>query len=111
MIKFVLLVNKQGQTRLSQYYEPVSIEDRVIREADIVRKCLSRGEDQVSAVNKHACNDVHDCDDVSLVTAWVRACVYACVFIVTQQHYSIDTPRFGVSMITGTRVLPKPVEQ
>lgn len=53
MIKFVLLVNKQGQTRLSQYYEPVSIEDRVIREADIVRKCLSRGEDQVSAANRH----------------------------------------------------------
>ena len=48
MIKFVLLVNKQGQTRLSQYYEPVSIEERVIREADIVRKCLSRGEEQVS---------------------------------------------------------------
>lgn len=47
MIKFVLLVNKQGQTRLSQYYEPVSIEERVIREADIVRKCLSRGEEQV----------------------------------------------------------------
>ena len=53
MIKFVLLVNKQGQTRLSQYYEPVSIEDRVIREADIVRKCLSRGEEQVSAVGMH----------------------------------------------------------
>lgn len=47
MIKFVLLVNKQGQTRLSQYYEYVSTEERVTTEADIVRKCLARNEDQV----------------------------------------------------------------
>lgn len=47
MIKFVLLVNKQGQTRLSQYYEYVSVEEKVTTEADIVRKCLARNEDQV----------------------------------------------------------------
>ena len=47
MIKFVLFVNKQGQTRLSQYYEPIGVEERIIKEADIVRKCLSRGEDKV----------------------------------------------------------------
>ena len=43
----MLLVNKQGQTRLSQYYEYVSTEERVTTEADIVRKCLARNEDQV----------------------------------------------------------------
>ena len=48
MLKFVLLVNKQGQTRVSQYYEYVPVEDRVTTEADIVRKCLSRNEDAVS---------------------------------------------------------------
>ena len=49
MLKFVLLVNKQGQTRLSQYYEYVPVEERVTTEADIVRKCLARSEDAVSS--------------------------------------------------------------
>ena len=48
MLKFVLLVNKQGQTRLSQYYEYIPVEERVTTEADIVRKCLARNEDAVS---------------------------------------------------------------
>lgn len=48
MLKFVLLVNKQGQTRVSQYYEYTHVEDRVTTEADIVRKCLARNEDAVS---------------------------------------------------------------
>ncbi|XP_065176569.1 uncharacterized protein LOC135806326 [Sycon ciliatum] len=47
-IKFVLLVNKQGQTRLSQYYEFTPIEERVSTEAEIIRKCLSRNETQCS---------------------------------------------------------------
>ena len=47
MLKFLLLVNKQGQTRLSQYFEYVPVEERVTTEADIVRKCLARGEDSV----------------------------------------------------------------
>lgn len=46
-MKFVLLVNKQGQTRLSQYYEYVPVEERVTTEADIVRKCLARSEESV----------------------------------------------------------------
>ena len=50
MIKFLLLVNKQGQTRLARYYEQgeLSGEDRTVQEADIVRKCLMRGEQQCS---------------------------------------------------------------
>lgn len=51
MLKFVLLVNKQGQTRLSQYYSYVPVEERVITEADIVRKCLSRNEEAVSFIS------------------------------------------------------------
>merc|ERR1712224_31913 len=42
------MVNKQGQTRLAQYYEPHPIEERVGVEAEIIRKCLSRGENQCS---------------------------------------------------------------
>ena len=49
MIKFVLMVNKQGQTRLAQYYDFLSIQERVALEAEIIRKCLSRNENQVRA--------------------------------------------------------------
>ena len=47
MIKFVILVNKLGQTRLARYFEEYEMKDRVPMEADIVRKCLARGENQV----------------------------------------------------------------
>merc|ERR1712166_1452706 len=48
MLKFILMVNKQGQTRLSQYYEYLSIEERNAMESEIIRKCLSRNELQCS---------------------------------------------------------------
>jgi hypothetical protein len=47
-IRFVLLVNKQGQTRLAQYYEYLTIDERRALEGEIVRKCLARSENQVS---------------------------------------------------------------
>ena len=47
-IRFVLLVNKQGQTRLAQYYEYLTIEERRALEGEIVRKCLARPDNQVS---------------------------------------------------------------
>ncbi|KAG1346644.1 hypothetical protein COCNU_06G004730 [Cocos nucifera] len=43
-IRFILLVNKQGQTRLAQYYEYLTLE------GEIVRKCLARTEQQCSFV-------------------------------------------------------------
>jgi len=46
-IEFVLLVNKQGQTRLAQYTKFKTINERTALEGEIVRKCLSRSEDQV----------------------------------------------------------------
>ncbi|XP_071355226.1 AP-4 complex subunit sigma-1 isoform X1 [Trachinotus anak] len=50
MIRFVLLVNRQGQTRLSRYYQPVELSRRAALEADVVRCCLSRKRDQCSFV-------------------------------------------------------------
>ncbi|XP_001630200.2 AP-4 complex subunit sigma-1 isoform X3 [Nematostella vectensis] len=50
MLKFILIVNKQGHTRLSQYYEYTKIEDRVSLEAEIIRKCLARSENQCSFI-------------------------------------------------------------
>ena len=48
MIEFVLMVNKQGQTRLSSYYSWLSMEERVALESEVIRKCLSRNELQCS---------------------------------------------------------------
>lgn len=47
MIKFVLMVNRQGQTRLSRYYQPVELSRRSQLEAEVVRCCLSRRKEQV----------------------------------------------------------------
>jgi len=48
MIKFILMVNKQGQTRLAQYYEYLTIQERGALEGEIIRKCLARNENQCS---------------------------------------------------------------
>lgn len=42
--------NKQGQTRLSTYYEWISMAERTALESEIIRKCLSRSELQCSFV-------------------------------------------------------------
>lgn len=48
-IRFVLLVNKQGQTRLAQYYaEHLTLDERRALEGEIVRKCLARTDQQVN---------------------------------------------------------------
>mmetsp|Transcript_15651 Transcript_15651/g.36060 ORF Transcript_15651/g.36060 Transcript_15651/m.36060 type:complete len:159 (+) Transcript_15651:116-592(+) len=49
-ISFLLMVNKQGQTRLSSYYEWISMVERSALESEIIRKCLSRSELQCSFV-------------------------------------------------------------
>mmetsp|Transcript_53242 Transcript_53242/g.65275 ORF Transcript_53242/g.65275 Transcript_53242/m.65275 type:complete len:148 (-) Transcript_53242:119-562(-) len=49
-IKFILMVNKQGQTRLAQYFEYQSIKERSALESEVVRKCLARGEHQCSFI-------------------------------------------------------------
>ncbi|CAI0543683.1 unnamed protein product [Linum tenue] len=49
-IRFILMVNKQGQTRLAQYYEWLTLEERRAIEGEIVRKCLARNEQQCSFV-------------------------------------------------------------
>lgn len=46
-IKFILMVNKHGQTRLAQYYAHQTLEEKVAIEGEIIRKCLARSENQV----------------------------------------------------------------
>jgi len=42
------MVNKQGQTRMSSYYQWLPMQERTALEAEIIRKCLSRSELQCS---------------------------------------------------------------
>ena len=49
-IRFMLLVNKQGQTRLASYNEAVPMDERRQIEGEIVRKCLTRSDKQCSFV-------------------------------------------------------------
>ncbi|CAD8087291.1 unnamed protein product [Paramecium primaurelia] len=48
MINFILMVNKQGQTRLAQYFQFLSVKERMTLEGELIRKCLSRNETQCS---------------------------------------------------------------
>jgi len=50
-IKFVLLVNKQGQTRLAKYTDStMTTDERRALEGEIVRKCLTRADKQCNIV-------------------------------------------------------------
>eukprot|EP01054_Gregarina_sp_Poly1_P005122 Gregarina_sp_Poly_1__5121@NODE_270_length_10308_cov_216_811151_g235_i0_p7_GENE_NODE_270_length_10308_cov_216_811151_g235_i0NODE_270_length_10308_cov_216_811151_g235_i0_p7_ORF_typecomplete_len110_score3_01Clat_adaptor_s/PF01217_20/3_8e20Methyltransf_32/PF13679_6/0_13_NODE_270_length_10308_cov_216_811151_g235_i070857414 len=52
MIEFILMVNKQGQTRLAHYYgKYLTIEERGVLESGLIRKCLRRSEDACSSLN------------------------------------------------------------
>lgn len=48
MIEFLLMVNKQGQTRIAHYTKFLTIKERVTLEGVLVRKCLSRTNAQCS---------------------------------------------------------------
>ena len=50
MLRFVLLVNKQGQTRLAQYYDDLPAAERRILESEIVRRCLARADSKCAFV-------------------------------------------------------------
>eukprot|EP01087_Luapelamoeba_hula_P015876 TRINITY_DN4804_c0_g1_i1.p1 TRINITY_DN4804_c0_g1~~TRINITY_DN4804_c0_g1_i1.p1 ORF type:complete len:148 (-),score=24.58 TRINITY_DN4804_c0_g1_i1:49-492(-) len=60
MLEFVLLVNKQGQTRVSKYYNQWKpVQSRVEFETEIVRKCLLRSEGQCSFLEHQASKIVY----------------------------------------------------
>uniref|UniRef100_A0A2K5P3A4 AP complex subunit sigma n=1 Tax=Cercocebus atys TaxID=9531 RepID=A0A2K5P3A4_CERAT len=42
------MVNKQGQTRLSKYYEHVDINKHTLLETEVIKRCLSRSNEQCS---------------------------------------------------------------
>ncbi len=47
-VKFVLLVNKQGQTRMAKYFtEHLTTDERRALEGEVVRRSLSRTDKQV----------------------------------------------------------------
>lgn len=49
-IKFILLVNKQGQTRLARYTDFHDVHERTALEGEIIRKCLQRKDSECSFI-------------------------------------------------------------
>ena len=49
-IKFVLMVNKQGQTRLASYFDWYTAAEKTTLESEITRRCLARTELQCSFI-------------------------------------------------------------
>lgn len=47
MFKYFLILTKDGRTRFARYYIDIKREEKVLIEAEIGRKCLQRGVDQV----------------------------------------------------------------
>lgn len=69
-LKFVLLVNKQGQTRLAKYGDQsMTVEERRVLEGEIVRKCLARAEKQVGRL-KPALPSSERISRATLSAAW-----------------------------------------
>jgi len=68
-VQFLLMVNKQGQTRLAKYFSETlaTVDERRTLEGEVVRRCLSRTDKQVCV---HVCVFVCVC---------VCLCVCACV--------------------------------
>lgn len=52
------MVNKQGQTRIAQYFVHQELEERIAMEGEIIRKCLSRSETQVRPTSLSALANV-----------------------------------------------------
>jgi AP-4 complex subunit sigma-1 len=60
-IKFILLVNKQGQTRLSKYFTDTASSQaaRLLSEAEVVRKCLKRTDKECNYVEHNGTRIVY----------------------------------------------------
>lgn len=50
VVNFVLMVNKQGQTRLSQYYDHLTLIEKSQLESKIIRTCLQRSDTKTSFI-------------------------------------------------------------
>jgi AP-4 complex subunit sigma-1 len=95
MIKFVLMVNKQGQTRLAQYYDFLSIQERTTLEAEIIRKCLGRNENQVCFAFFHSF--------LFLVKALTLICDAQCSFVEYRGYKVIYRRYASLFFIVGVK--------
>lgn len=92
------MVNKQGQTRLAQYYEALPHVERRALEGEIVRKCLSRSDSQV----RFGSQDIfwYDFDHMSGHVSHlhnVRMCgTCSNVRVLVNSHWSQDSPQFSI---------------
>ena len=84
MLKFLLLVNKQGHTRVSQYYEYLELKERTTMEAEITRKCLTRNDGQVSCTE--ICGSLQKVISINDFFVWVRFPLYSPIHILSMQQ-------------------------
>lgn len=47
MIKFFFISNLSAQSRMTQYFETLSQEQKYQLEGEVIRKCISRGKKEV----------------------------------------------------------------
>jgi len=92
----VLLVNKQGQTRLAKYTNAsMTVDERRALEGEIVRRCLARSEKQVCSTNTSPRTPTP-----TLPTLWpaastpVHACAPQCSFI-EHRNYKVIYRRYA----------------
>lgn len=81
------LRNKQGQTRLSSYYEWVDMVERTALESEIIRKCLSRSELQCSFLEYRGFKVIYR--------------RYASLFFIVGTKADLDTRKSSLGAITG----------
>jgi len=81
-INFVLLVNKQGQTRLAKYTNAsMTVDERRALEGEIVRRCLARSEKQVCSVKASARTPTHHPSFALVRSITTMSCMCAAVLL------------------------------
>eukprot|EP00002_Diphylleia_rotans_P026072 TRINITY_DN5181_c0_g1_i2.p1 TRINITY_DN5181_c0_g1~~TRINITY_DN5181_c0_g1_i2.p1 ORF type:complete len:107 (+),score=15.38 TRINITY_DN5181_c0_g1_i2:49-369(+) len=89
MIKFLIIANKEGQTRLSQYYEQLSIEERTTLEASLVRLCMSRTELQVPSCRSSSSPLYFT--HVPPPSSWLTLCFHLCFAVLHRRIHELQT--------------------
>ncbi|XP_074249426.1 AP-4 complex subunit sigma-1 isoform X9 [Saimiri boliviensis] len=101
MIKFFLMVNKQGQTRLSKYYEHVDVNKRTLLETEVIKSCLSRSNEQNEmAIYEFIHNFVEVLDEYFSRVSELDVSFYNTVFHSTWQAHSSTYERQGFATLS-----------
>ncbi|KAJ8766727.1 hypothetical protein K2173_005338 [Erythroxylum novogranatense] len=96
-MRFILMVNKQDQTRLAQYYEWLTLIERRALEGEIVRKCLAR--------TGQRCSFVEHRNYKILYTRYASLLVPCPPFILVSDTDSLILPQNQLSILVFIHLL------